>query len=184
MYDGEVSGYFELNGANGFKKYYQGGRYAFVGIEMPENVTPADYISQLAEKPVKFNKALSNMKYDYKVSIEMPKFSYDYDVEMSELLKKNGVTNAFSPKKANLYNMFKKEKNANYYFSKVIHKTHIDVDKNGTKAAAATAIIVDKCTSTKDDKPTMTIKLDHPFVYAIIDTDNNMPIFIGCANSL
>ena len=184
MYSDKESSYFELNGAKGFKKLYKGGKYAFVGIEMPENVKPADYISQLAAKPSAFNKALSNMKNDYDVSILMPKFSFDYNIEMSDLLKKNGVKNAFSKNKANLYNMFQKEPNSNYYFSNVIHKTHIEVDENGTKAAAVTAIVVEKCTSVVTKKPTMEIRLDHPFVYAIIDTNTNIPIFIGCANSL
>ena len=125
------------------------------------------------------------MKYDYDVEIQLPEYTIDYDVEMSELLKGMGVTDAFDPEKANLYNMFKKDKKGgNYYFSTVLHKTHIEVDKNGTKAAAATAIITDKATCVIDEPPVLEIKLDHPFVYGIIDTKTNLPLFIGCVNSL
>ena len=184
MLNGEVSGYFQLNGANGFKKYYKGGDYAFIGIELPEGVKPAEYIAQLSENPADFTKALSDMKYDYDVSIQLPEYTIDYNSEMTETLKGMGVTDAFDPEKANLYNMFKKDKTGNYYFSTVIHKTHIEVDKNGTKAAAATAIISEKATSVEDKRPHMEIKLDHAFVYGIIDTKTNLPLFIGCVNTL
>ncbi len=183
MMNGKVDGYFELNGAKGFKKNYKGYEYAFVGIEMPEGVTPADYISQIAADEGSWNKALSNDKYDADVFIKMPEFKLDYDKEMSELLTGMGVTDAFDRNNANLYNMFKKEPNSNYYFTKVLHKTHIEVDRKGTKAAAVTAIVADKATSVRDPKPQITIKLDHPFVYAIIDKKTNLPIFIGCMNS-
>lgn len=184
MMNGSVDGYFKLNGAYGFKKYYKGGDYAFVGIEMPEGVKPSEYISKLSKNPGSFNKALSNIKKDRDVHISIPEYKLDYDTEMSETIKKMGATYAFSPKRANLYNMFEKDKNSNYYFSSVIHKTHIEVDKDGTKAAAATAIMVDKVTSVVDRKEKLDIKLDHPFVYAIIDTKTNMPLFIGCVNTL
>ena len=180
----DEDGYFELNGAYGFKKYYKGRKYAFVGIEMPEGVTPAEYISTLSEDPGKFTTALSDIKYDQDVYIKLPQFSLDYGAEMSDMLKGMGVTNAFDPDKANLYNMFKKSPNSNYYFTKVLHKTHIEVDKNGTKAAAVTAIITDKATSVLDERPRLDINLDHPFVYAIIDTKTNIPVFIGCMNSI
>ena len=176
--------YFKLNGAYGFKKTYKGGDYAFVGIEMPEGVKPADYISKLSKNPGTFNKALSSMKRDKDVHISMPEYKLDYDVEMSDTIRKMGATYAFSKEKANLYNMFEKDKNSNYYFSAVLHKTHIEVDKNGTKAAAATAVIVNKVTSVEVTKPRLDIDLDHPFVYAIIDTKTKMPLFIGVVNSL
>ena len=184
MLCGKESGYFNLNGANGFKKLYKGGDYAFVGIEMPEGVSTADYISKLSKNPSSFNKALSNMKYDKDVRIKMPEYQLDYDIEMSEMLKKAGITDAFDKNRADLYNMFERDPGSNYYFDKVIHKTHIEVDKNGTKAAAATAIIMVKATSVQPVKEPLEINLDHAFVYAIIDTKNNTPVFIGCVNSL
>ncbi|MBO4592242.1 MAG: serpin family protein [Eubacterium sp.] len=184
MLCGKESGYFNLNGANGFKKLYKGGDYAFVGIEMPEGTSTADYISKLSKNPSSFNKALSNMKYDKDVRIKMPEYQLDYDIEMSDMLKKAGITDAFDKNRADLYNMFVRDPGSNYYFDKVIHKTHIEVDKNGTKAAAATAIIMIKATSVQPIKEPLDINLDHAFVYAIIDTKNNTPVFIGCVNSL
>ncbi len=177
------SSYFELNGAYGFKKQYEGGKYSFVGIEMPEGVTPASYIKKLSKDGSAFTKSLDDMK-DATVSIRFPEFKSDYDVELSSALKKLGAKNAFSPKKANLYNLFEKEVNANYYFNRVLHKTHIEVDQKGTKAAAVTAIEVNKCTSVRQEGKVIYINLDHPFVYAIVDNETNTPLFLGCVNSL
>ena len=98
---------------------------------------------------------------------------------MTETLKGMGVTDAFDPEKANLYNMFKKDKTGNYYFSTVLHKTHIEVDRNGTKAAAATAVEMAKATAIPVRKDPVYVTLDRPFVYGILDTKTGMPLFIG-----
>ena len=67
--------------------------------------------------------------------------------------------------------------------SKVLHKTHIELDRNGTKAAAVTAVSMDKATAIFTPKE-ITVNLDHPFVYAIIDTSSGLPLFIGTVKTL
>lgn len=175
--------YFELEGAYGFKKKYKGYNYSFVGIMMPENVTPAEFVEKLAKNGGAFPKELTNMK-SANVVIKFPEFSYDYDIEMSKVLKNMGVLDVFDENKANLYNMFTKTDDYNYCFSKVIHKTHIEVDKNGTKAAAVTAIAFEKATAIYRPQQQITITLDHPFVYAIVDDTTNLPVFVGVVNQL
>ena len=175
--------YFELNGGLGFRKKYKGYNYSFVGIMMPDNMTPSEYISKLSENGGEFPKQLSNVK-SADVYVKFPEFSYDYDIEMSKVLKNMGVSDAFDQEKANLYNMFKKTDDYNYCFSKVIHKTHIEVDKNGTKAAAVTAISVEKATAFLREREKVYITLDKPFVYAIVDDKTNLPVFVGVVNKL
>ena len=69
------------------------------------------------------------------------------------------------------------------FISDVIHKTHIELDRNGTKAAAATAVVMEKASSAHSQK-VIEVNLDHPFVYAIIDTDTGLPLFIGTVKTL
>lgn len=178
--------YYTINGANAFKKYYDGYDYAFVGIEMPEGVSPTDYVNKLAENPDVFTKSLKikNCKDDCDVTITMPKFELDYSLDIANVIKNMGAPYAFDQNKANLYNMFNKKKNNNYYFSSVIHKTHIEVDKNGTKAAAVTKIGTVETSCAPEEKKYLHIKLDHPFVYAIVDNKTNVPIFIGTMNKM
>lgn len=183
LIDGEDF-YYNINGAHAFKKLYSGGQYAYVGIEMPSDVTPTDFINELADKPDTFTKALKKGKNDFDVTIKMPKYKLDYGIEMSSVLKKMGATCAFDAKKANLHNMLKKTKGKNYYFSEVLHKTHIEVDENGTKAAAVTAISAKESSCLPQKKEKLEINLDHPFVYAIVNVKTNIPIFIGTMNSM
>lgn len=184
MLSGSENLYFELNGAYGFKKSYMGGEYSFVGIDIPKGITPAEYVKWLSENGGAFADALNNMKRA-KVKLQMPGFKTDYGVEMSNILKGFGATYAFDKNRANLYNMFEKTSDSNYYFSAVFHKTHIEVDKNGTKAAAVTSITIKNTTSVvSPDLESVEIILDHPFVYAIVDNTTKLPVFIGVQNSM
>ena len=73
----------------------------------------------------------------------------------------------------------KKDPSQAVKISDVLHKTHIEVDRNGTKAAAATAVVMSKVTSVMDRPEPIYIYLDRPFVYGILDTETGIPLFIG-----
>ena len=64
----------------------------------------------------------------------------------------------------------------------VHHKTYIDVNRQGTKAAAVTDVMVDGAMEIEDEPPILA--LDRPFVYAIVDMATGMPIFLGVQNSM
>lgn len=176
------SSYFQIGEAKGFQRSYAGGEYSFVGIELPEHMTPADFAGQLAKDGSIFTEALNNRK-SAQVSIRFPEFTTDYGTDLSERMKELGAVRAFDPEKANFYNMFEKDPEGNYYISKVLHKTHIEVDQKGTKAAAVTAVVMAKATSVRMEER-VEINLDHPFVYAIVDNETGLPVFIGCVNTL
>ena len=65
---------------------------------------------------------------------------------------------------------------------RVIHKTHIELDRNGTKAAAATAVIAKEGSVYIDDP--IEIRMDRPFVYTLVDTRTGIPLFIGTVKTL
>ena len=66
----------------------------------------------------------------------------------------------------------------NIYISSALHKTYISVDNEGTRAAAVTAI-VGSVDSGSMPIYQLTITLDRPFVYMIIENETKLPIFIG-----
>ena len=68
----------------------------------------------------------------------------------------------------------------NISIGQVYHSTHIEVDTTGTSAAAATAVV----TYENAAEPSMSIELNRPFVYAIVDVDTGFPVFIGTVNTL
>ena len=111
----------------------------------------------------------------------MPEFKSDYSSELNGILKKLGVTDAFIETKADLSGIAKSPK-GNLYISKVIHKTHIEVDRKGTKAAAATGVSV-AVESAMEVREPKAVVCDRPYVYAIVDASTMNPIFIGTVNN-
>ena len=60
-----------------------------------------------------------------------------------------------------------------------MHKTYIDVNREGTEAAAATAVEMTEGCVIADPNEPIVINLNRPFVYMIVDNTTNMPIFLG-----
>ena len=69
----------------------------------------------------------------------------------------------------------------NIYVGEVAHSTKISVTETGTKAGAATAVTFKGYGAPMNPKE---VNLDRPFVYMIVDTDNNTPIFMGTLMSV
>ena len=165
--------YLEDQEATGFMKYYEGGRYAFAAILPKKGTSVIDYVKGLTSE--KLTNLFKTAK-DQEVSMTMPKFKTKYDSSLADQLKAMGIKDAFRLDKADFSKMGKSEIGG-IYISDVIHKTFIDVTEKGTRAAAATAVEMAAGCAPIDDYKTVT--LDRPFVYAIVDTQTNIPVFIG-----
>ena len=70
-----------------------------------------------------------------------------------------------------------------FRISRVIQKTHIGLDREGTKAAAATVVEMET-DGIEPEKETKAVHLDRPFVFSIIDTTTGIPVFMGTVNTL
>ena len=174
--------YFTLGPGEGFVKPYKGGKFSFVGILPEEGATPEDYIEYLSSGKEDFSEAVRNAEHT-EVRVRMPEFSTDYDVEMSGIYKNMGMVRAFDSE-AGLTKMLKTNDGKDYgvYIGLILHKTHIEVDRKGTKAAAATAVITyDNAVAFDESK---SIVLDRPFVYAIVDNETGLPMFLGIQNMM
>ncbi len=71
---------------------------------------------------------------------------------------------------------------ANIFINRVIHKTKIEVDERGTKAGAVTDVEM-KTESTPPAEP-KTVNLNRPFFFMIVDSQFNMPLFMGVLNDV
>src|SRR5204862_137483 len=60
----------------------------------------------------------------------------------------------------------------------VAHKAYIDVDEQGTEAAAATAVVM-RAAAAMRPPPLVTMVVDRPFLFVIIDTETGLPVFLG-----
>ena len=178
--------YFTLNGGTGFIRDYKGGKYSFMGL-LPEEGTDLDaYIADLGSSGTDISATIRNIQYG-DVIVEIPEFTNDYDVEMSEILKDLGMEDAFDPESADFYGMMRPFSDDDYaiWINRVLHKTHIEVDRKGTRAAAVTAIeVAEGCTSVEEYVPPIYVILDRPFIYGIIDNETGLPVFLGCVNQM
>ncbi len=172
--------YLEGNNEIGFIKNYAGGDYAFLALLPDEGIDINDYVASLSGK--EFLKICEKDFGDlYEVNTVIPHFSFDCSLSMAGVLGKMGIKDAFSPFTADLSGMGESAIGA-LHISEVLHKTHIELDNKGTKAAAVTGVVV-KATGMSASVTVKNVVLDRPFVYAIIDTQTGLPIFLGvCEN--
>ncbi len=63
--------------------------------------------------------------------------------------------------------------------SEVVHQAYLDVDEQGTEAAAATAVIIRAKARVMRPDPPVEVTVDRPFLFAIIDTGSGLPLFLG-----
>ena len=164
----------EDENAAGFMKYYKGGKYALVAMLPDEGVSISDYIASLTGESV--NALLTNPQHTT-VYTAIPKFETEYSVEMSEILKDMGMPKAFDPNNAKFEGLGTSSA-GNIFISRVLHKTFISVGEKGTKAGAATVVEMADGAAAEPQEP-KEIYLNRPFVYMLIDCENNIPFFIG-----
>ncbi len=177
--------YIEDENAVGFIKPYKEG-YSFVALLPNEGMSTKEYIDTLSGGHFLDMLANAGMDGIDILEVELPKFEAEYEAELSDKLQNMGMTNAFDGEKADFSGIGKIEagdNNGNLIISGVHHKTYIKVDELGTKAAASS----DAALWTTSDDGGLTIvyvNLNRPFVYAIVENETNVPIFIGVVNSV
>ena len=104
--------------------------------------------------------------------IRLPRFKTDYEVTLNDALKTLGMEEAFS-NKANFSGMGK-----NFAISQVKHKTFVEVNEEGTEAAAATSVGI-VATSLREEPEPFRMIVDRPFFCAIRDNQTGSLLFMG-----
>jgi serpin B len=166
---------------DGIVKYYSGGKYAFAALLPDKGTTIDTYIENLT--PEKLTNLLTSYKgKSIEANTKLPKFKYDYHNELSDELRSMGMPTAFS-NTADFSNMSAIAEINPIHIGMVIHKTFIELDENGTKAAAATLVAM-KENGMPFYEDVKDVVFDRPFVYCIFDTETSLPVFIGALNSL
>lgn len=156
----------------GFIKPYEKD-YSFVALLPNDGISIDQYLESLDGEEFM---ALVASATDERVSTVLPKFETESRFKLNNALSSMGMPDAFNEKKADFSAMG--EFGDNLCIGEVAHKTFISVDELGTKAGAATAVIM-------ATKATMmrSVVLNRPFVYAIIDDATSIPVFIGVLRS-
>jgi serpin B len=108
------------------------------------------------------------------VQVDLPKFKYEFKELLNDPLTDLGLGVAFSEFEADFTRI---NPAGNLFISRVIHQTFIDVQEEGTEAAAAT--IVEIVNTSAGGGGTIYFKADKPFLYLIKENSTGAIVFIG-----
>ncbi|HZK57691.1 MAG TPA: serpin family protein [Clostridia bacterium] len=172
----QENSFIETDDVLGAMKSYQGGRYHFIGL-MPKDQSMSlyDFVQSLTQDKLE---DIIDSEQNVKTNVKIPKFEYDYSTSLKDSLILLGLEDEFDGGKADFGNMYDLgDKGANVYINDVLHKTRIELNEAGTKAAAVTAVMVD-ATSADIGQP-KEVHFDRPFLYIIYDGENKLPVFLG-----
>ena len=142
-------------------------------IFLPKRIDGLDNFIQSLDE-TNWQNYLSQLKPDSGI-VEMPKFKVEYKLIMNRILADMGMSLAFMPGRADFSRINKVEELS---ISRVIHKTFIKVDEEGTEAAAVTAIGI-RVTSIGAEDDIFYFFANHPFFYVIREKDTGAILFMG-----
>jgi serpin B len=164
--------------------YYRGDRFQAVSVPygsgrvnlyvfLPdEGVGLATFIQQLAAEPwiawmVQFRQTQGYLA--------LPRFQVSYEVELNGALTALGMGEAFDPNRANFEAVLAPP--SPLYINTVKHKTFVEVNEEGTEAAAATS--VDVFATSAMPQQSFTMIVNRPFFCALRDNETGTLLFLG-----
>ena len=181
--DNSNYGYFETSDVKGivlpYKKEMDSNiQLEFIGILPTGNIN--DYIKNLTND--KLNNITNNLKTignGLEVNLSLPRFKYDYNAKnFIDILKNLGIKEAFDSDNANFKKMIEIQENV--YVGEAIHKTHIEVNEVGTKAAAITYFGMFKNSAyIPNESKVINIEFNKPFAYMIREKNTHEILFFG-----
>lgn len=169
--------YVEKNGLHAVELPYKNSSMVMdviLPVEEDEDVVSL-FFNLTEEEKTKFFQELSNAEPQKITKLCIPKFETEYtgNEKVKEALQKLGMKSAFYPNTAD----FSKISDESLFISEVIHKAKIQVEENGTKAAATTGLIFkENCAIDLDP---LIFVADHPYIYVIRDVKENIIVFMG-----
>ncbi len=107
----------------------------------------------------------------------LPRFTFEYERTLNDSLRGLGMTSAFDPSAADLSGIADPRDTDRLFVSEVKHKTFVEVNEEGTEAAAATSVEI-RATSIAVGQRFL-MRVDRPFAFAIYEKKTGAVVFIG-----
>jgi serine protease inhibitor len=148
---------------------YASGRLEMAAV-MPKDRSLGDFIAGLNESVLQ---AYLDKCSETDVLLRFPKFKVEFEIKLNDALKAMGMDKAFSTEAD--FSGMSKSYGKQLYISEVKHRSCIDVDEQGTEAAAVTSVAIAGCAPVEP----MNLKFDKPFLYLIRDTKTGAILFVG-----
>jgi serpin B len=184
----QVSGYIGYMAGDGWQAvslpYCCSGRSFSMLIFLPADPTglPELLGSLDPTKWASLHKAISSQGVE--VELALPRFRVEWRADLAPTLRRLGLASAFTPGADFSALGFQAEKGGGF-IDGVMHKTFLEVDEQGTEAAAVTAMMFVGGSAHEPTTPRrVAVKVDAPFLYAIVDDQDSTLLFVGTLNEI
>jgi serpin B len=169
--------------------YYRGNK--FQAVSLPYGNGGTHLLLFLPDKDSSLNDFLKNFTYqncegwikgfrDTPGDIKIPRFKMDFESSLNQTLKALGMDLAFNPNRADFSGM---RDQRDLFISEVKHKAIVEVNEEGTEAAAATSVGI-SVTSARPMPQRFSFIADHPFLMAIRDQQTGAILFMGVVTEI
>ena len=160
--------------------YTQGSNYQAVGLPyagsnvmmvilMPASGSFADFEAGLTDTQLESILAGLTGK---PLNLAMPKFKIESEFGLKSTLASLGMPDAFDTN-ADFSGMDGKK---DLFIGDVLHKAYVNVDENGTEAAAATGVVMVGMAAPAE---VQNVTIDHPFLFLLFDPQTRTVLFMG-----
>ena len=154
---------------------YGTGQYNMVVLLPGSDKNSADIIDELSAD--NWNEWMESFETEEHVVVTMPRFKFAFELQLNNVLKKMGMQKAFVSSQSDFTKITDDKK---LYISSVVHKSFIDVNENGTEAAAVTSVTFSTTSIGPGDQiPKIYFTVNKPFVFAITEKDTGAILFVG-----
>jgi serpin B len=148
---------------------YKGDALSMV-VFLPEKVDGLPEFEQTLAAD-KLGEWLSKL-HQQEVDVILPKFQVTAEFQLKDTLSALGMPSAFTADRADFSGM---DGRKDLYLTAVVHKAFVDVNEEGTEAAAATGVAV----GARSAPRTEIFRADHPFMFLIRDQRSGSVLFMG-----
>ena len=167
--------YIEDKYFTGFVKEYEAG-YSFMAL-LPKEKSQQFLYETL--KQINFRKLFRAKTFE-NVEIRMPEFKFSYEAELSDFCRNQGIETVLSDNAD-----FTPMTDEWLKVESIAHKAVIKVDRSGTEAAAVTyAVMVTGCPPDAFKRKRKIVRLNRPFLFAIMHNETILPVFVGIVNHI
>ncbi len=156
---------------------YKGDRFSMVFL-LPDVGRPYERL-EASITPERLHDWLAALRLR-EVELKLPKFRFDATLELNPTLVALGVTSVFSPKQSDLSGISVAAKEQMLFVNQVRQKTFIEVNEQGTEAAAVTAIVSGAGGfAPKEREQVVKFHAERPFLFLIRDDETGVILFLG-----
>jgi serpin B len=167
--------YQEGDGYQAVRLPYAGGRLQMHLFLPGTNSSPTKLLADLNGET--WRNKIAPRFMEREGTLALPRFKMDYDVTLNDPLKALGMKNAFTSAAD-----FSAMADEPLFVSEVKQKSYVDVNEEGTEAAAVTTVVM-KATAIMEPVKPFEMIVDRPFFFAIADSQTQTILFMGIVNN-